>query len=140
MLIFNLYKCAPNFSLGKGKMTMVPELPSQYHPIVPCLLKITHKHVYYAGCKKPCEYIIVYITTWNHFISSILIEYHLKKPNLVHSVSDVNKSKKDSVIKSDNDSINVHYMIQTVQVELKKVRRRSSLLKPYQSKVCYIKT
>ena len=43
------------------------------------------------------------------------------------------------MIKSDNDSINVQYVIKIVQVELKKVRR-NSLLKPDQSKGCYIKT
>ena len=43
---------------------------------------------------------------------------------------------KDLVIKSDNDSINVQYIIQTIQVKLKKVRR-NSFLKPDQSKKCY---
>ena len=28
---------------------MVTGLPTKYHPIVPCLLQITHKQVYYAG-------------------------------------------------------------------------------------------
>ena len=46
---------------------------------------------------------------------------------------------KDSLIKSDNDSINVQYTIQTVQVKLRKIRR-NSLLKPDQSKGCYTKT
>ena len=41
--------------------------------------------------------------------------------------------------KSDNDSVNVQYIIQTVQLELKKAKR-NSLLKPDQSKGCYIKT
>ena len=46
---------------------------------------------------------------------------------------------KNSVIKLDNDSINVQYIIQTVQVELKKVRG-NSLLEPDQFKGSNIKT
>ena len=72
------------------------------------------------------------------FISSMLLHYHFKKPNLVHSLSDVNKSK-DSVMKSDNNSVNIQDTIQAVQAELNKVRR-NSFLKPYQFKACYIKT
>ena len=36
-----------------------------YHPVIPCLLETTHKQVYYAGCKKQCEDIIIDIITGN---------------------------------------------------------------------------
>ena len=38
---------------------MVTGLSNKYHPIVPCLLQITRKQVYYAGCKKQCEDIVI---------------------------------------------------------------------------------
>ena len=37
---------------------------------IPCLLQITHKQVYCAGCKKQCEDIAIDIITWN------LLSYH----------------------------------------------------------------
>ena len=46
-------------------MPMVTELHNKYHAMVPCLLQITHKQVYYAGCKKQCEDIVIDIITWN---------------------------------------------------------------------------
>ena len=46
---------------------MVTGLSNKYHPIVPCLLQITRKQVYYAGCKKQCEDIVIDITTLNLF-------------------------------------------------------------------------
>ena len=42
-------------------------------------------------------------------------------------------------MKSDNDSMNLQYITQAVQVDLKMVGR-NSLLKLDQSKGCYIKT
>ena len=72
---------------------MVTGLPNKYHPVVPCLLQITHKYVYYAGCKRQCKDIIIDMITWNSLsyppFYSIIIK---KNPNLVHSVFDVNKS------------------------------------------------
>ena len=40
---------------------MVTGLQNKYHPILPCLLQIIHKQVYYAGC----EDIIIDIITPN---------------------------------------------------------------------------
>ena len=51
------------FRVGK-KCQWSLDYPNKYHPIVSCLLQITHKQVYYAGCQK-CEDIIIYITTRN---------------------------------------------------------------------------
>ena len=53
------------FRVGKKCVSMVTGLPNKYHPSVPCLLQITHKQVYYAGCKKRFEDIIIDIITWN---------------------------------------------------------------------------
>ena len=44
---------------------MVTGLPNKYHSIVSCLLQITQKQVYYTGCKKQCEDIVINIITWN---------------------------------------------------------------------------
>ena len=44
---------------------MVTGLSNNYHPIVPYLLQITHKQVYYAGRNKQCENIIIDTTAWN---------------------------------------------------------------------------
>ena len=38
---------------------MVIGLPYKYHQIGPCLLQVTHKQVYYSGCGKQCEDIII---------------------------------------------------------------------------------
>ena len=42
---------------------MVTGLPNKYHPIVLCLLQITHKQFYYASCGKQCEDITIDIIT-----------------------------------------------------------------------------
>ena len=74
---------------------MVNKLTNKYHLIALWLLQITHKQVYHAVCKKQCEGIVIDIITWNLLphpqFYPIIIK---KKPNLVHSVSHVNKSKK----------------------------------------------
>ena len=48
-------------------MPMVTEIPNKYHPSIPWLLQITHKQVYYTGCKKQCEDIVIDLTTLNLF-------------------------------------------------------------------------
>ena len=63
-----------------------------YHPAIPCLLETTHKQVYYAGCKKQCEDIIINIITGNLLSYPPFYSIIIKKAKLVHSVSDVIKS------------------------------------------------
>ena len=42
---------------------MVTGLPNKYHPIVSCLLQITHKQIYFAGYKKQSEDTVIDIIT-----------------------------------------------------------------------------